>query len=133
MLSVARLVSFWRCIPMQYNCQKSSNFQGLSHFPGYLAKMTKFQDFSMLEKLSPFFQVFQELWEPCNNVCSDNPNTCPLFRLHVHIIGKLIAGNFAAACSDGQVKNMWLEPYITKTRQDGFSFTGPDGQVKFHS
>ena len=25
---------------MQYNCQKSSNFQGLSHFPGYLAKMT---------------------------------------------------------------------------------------------
>ena len=27
--------------------------------------MTKFQDFSRLEKLSPFFQVFQELWEPC--------------------------------------------------------------------
>ena len=26
--------------------------------------MTKFQDFSRLEKLSPFFQVFQELWEP---------------------------------------------------------------------
>ena len=28
--------------------------------------MTKFQDFSRLEKLSPFSQVFQELWEPCD-------------------------------------------------------------------
>ena len=50
---------------MQYNCQKSSNFQGLSHFSRIFGKMTKFQDFSRLEKLSPFFQVFQELWEPC--------------------------------------------------------------------
>ena len=33
--------------------------------------MTKFQDFSRLEKLSPFFQVFkvfQELWEPWKEV-----------------------------------------------------------------
>ena len=30
--------------------------------------MTKFQDLSRLEKLSPFFQVFQELWEPCSKV-----------------------------------------------------------------
>ena len=27
--------------------------------------MTKFQDFSRLKNLSPFFQVFQKLWEPC--------------------------------------------------------------------
>ena len=61
MLSVARLVSFWRCIPVQYNCQKSSNFQGLSHFSRIFGKNDKIPGFSRLEKLSPFFQ---ELWEP---------------------------------------------------------------------
>ena len=50
---------------MQYNCPQISRVCLI--FPGYLAKMTKFQDFSRLEKLSPFSQVFQELWEPCRH------------------------------------------------------------------
>ena len=40
---------------MQYNCQKSSNFQGLSHFSRIFGKN---------DKIPGFFQVFQELWEP---------------------------------------------------------------------
>ena len=45
MLSVVRLVSFWRCIPVQYNCQKSSNFQGLSHFSRIFGKNDKIPGF----------------------------------------------------------------------------------------
>ena len=58
MLSVARLVSFWRCIPMQYNCQKSSNFQGLSHFSRIFGKNDKIPGFFQAGKtvtISPGF------------------------------------------------------------------------------
>ena len=58
MLSVARLVSFWRCIPMQYNCQKSSNFEGLSHFSRIFGKNDKIPGFFQAGKtvtISPGF------------------------------------------------------------------------------
>ena len=58
MLSVARLASFWRCIPVQYNCQKSSNFQGLSHFSRIFGKNDKIPGFFQAGKtvtISPGF------------------------------------------------------------------------------
>ena len=58
MLNVARLVSFWRCIPMQYNCQKSSNFQGLSNFSRIFGKNDKIPGFFQAGKtvtISPGF------------------------------------------------------------------------------
>ena len=64
MPSVARLVSFGDTFPCNITVKSPQISRVCLIFPGYLAKMTKFQDFSRLEKLSPFFQVFQELWEP---------------------------------------------------------------------
>ena len=58
MLSVARLVSFWRCIPMQYNCQKSSNFQGLSHFSRVFGKNDKIPGFFQAGKTVTIFPGF---------------------------------------------------------------------------
>ena len=58
MLSVARLVSFWRCIPMQYNCQKSSNFQGLSHFSRIFGKNDKIPGFFQAGKTVTIFPGF---------------------------------------------------------------------------
>ena len=58
MLSVARLVSFWRCIPVQYNCQKSSNFQGLSHFSRIFAKNDKIPGFFQAGKTVTIFPGF---------------------------------------------------------------------------
>ena len=55
MLSVARLVSFWRCITMQYNCQKSSNFQGLSHFSRIFGKNDKIPGFFQAGKTVTIF------------------------------------------------------------------------------
>ena len=55
MLSVARLVSFWRCIPVQYNCQKSSNFQGLSHFSRIFGKNDKIPGFFQAGKTVTIF------------------------------------------------------------------------------
>ena len=55
MLSVVRLVSFWRCIPMQYNCQKSSNFQGLSHFSRIFGKNDKIPGFFQAGKTVTIF------------------------------------------------------------------------------
>ena len=58
MLSVVRLVSFWRCIPMQYNCQKSSNFQGLSHFSRIFGKHDKIPGFFQAGKTVTIFPGF---------------------------------------------------------------------------
>ena len=58
MLSVARLVSFWRCISMQYNCQKSSNFQGLSHFSRIFGKNDKIPGFFQAGKTVTIFPGF---------------------------------------------------------------------------
>ena len=58
MLSVAGLVSFWRCIPMQYNCQKSSNFQGLSHFSRIFGKNDKIPGFFQAGKTVTIFPGF---------------------------------------------------------------------------
>ena len=58
MLSVVRLVSFWRCIPMQYNCQKSSNFQGLSHFSRIFGKNDKIPGFFQAGKTVTIFPGF---------------------------------------------------------------------------
>ena len=58
MLSVARLVSFWRCIPMQYNCQKSSNFQGLSQFSRIFGKNDKIPGFFQAGKTVTIFPGF---------------------------------------------------------------------------
>ena len=58
MLSVARLVSFWRCIPLQYNCQKSSNFQGLSHFSRIFGKNDKIPGFFQAGKTVTIFPGF---------------------------------------------------------------------------
>ena len=58
MLSVARLVSFWRCIPLQYNCQKSSNFQGLSHFSRIFGKNDKIPGFFQAGKIVTIFPGF---------------------------------------------------------------------------
>ena len=58
MPSVARLVSFWRCIPMQYNCQKSSNFQGLSHFSRIFGKNDKIPGFFQAGKTVIIFPGF---------------------------------------------------------------------------
>ena len=58
MLSVARLVSFWRCIPVQYNCQKSSNFQGLSHFSRLFGKNDKIPGFFQAGKTVTIFPGF---------------------------------------------------------------------------
>ena len=58
MLSVARLVSFWRCIPVQYNCQKSSNFQGLSHFSRIFGKNYKIPGFFQAGKTVTIFPGF---------------------------------------------------------------------------
>ena len=58
MLSVARLVSFWRCIPVQYNCQKSSNFQGLSHFSRIFGKNDKIPGFFQAGKTVTIFPGF---------------------------------------------------------------------------
>ena len=67
MLSVARLVNFWRCIPMQYNCQKSSNFQGLSHFSRIFGKNDKIPGFFQAGKTVTIFPGFPgavgTLWE----------------------------------------------------------------------
>ena len=59
MLSVVRLVSFWRCIPLQYNCQKSSNFQGLSHFSRIFGKNDKIPGFFQAGKTVTIFPGFQ--------------------------------------------------------------------------
>ena len=58
MLSVARLVSFWRCIPVQYNCQKSSNFQDLSHFSRIFGKNDKIPGFFQAGKSVTIFPGF---------------------------------------------------------------------------
>ena len=58
MLSVARLVSFWRCIPVQYNCQKSSNFQGLSLFSRIFGKNDKIPGFFQAGKTVTIFPGF---------------------------------------------------------------------------
>ena len=58
MLSVARLVSFWRCIPVQYNCQKTSNFQGLSHFSRIFGKNDKIPGFFQAGKTVTIFPGF---------------------------------------------------------------------------
>ena len=58
MLSVARLVNFWRCIPVQYNCQKSSNFQGLSHFSRIFGKNDKIPGFFQAGKTVTIFPGF---------------------------------------------------------------------------
>ena len=58
MLSVARLVSFWRCIPVQYNCQKSSNFQGLSYFSRIFGKNDKIPEFFQAGKTVIIFPGF---------------------------------------------------------------------------
>ena len=58
MLSVERLVSFWRCIPVQYNCQKSSNFQGLSHFSRIFGKNDKIPGFFQTGKTVTIFPGF---------------------------------------------------------------------------
>ena len=58
MLSVTRLVSFWRCIPVQYNCQKSSNFQGLSHFSRIFGKNDKIPGFFQAGKTVTIFPDF---------------------------------------------------------------------------
>ena len=58
MLSVARLVSFWTCIPMQYNCQKSSNYQGLSHFSRIFGKNDKIPGFFQAGKTVTIFPGF---------------------------------------------------------------------------
>ena len=58
MLSVARLVSFWRCISVQYNCQKSSNFQGLSHFSRIFGKNDKIPGFFQAGKTVTIFPGF---------------------------------------------------------------------------
>ena len=58
MLSVARLVSFLRCIPVQYNCQKSSNFQGLSHFSRIFGKNDKIPGFLQAGKTVTIFPGF---------------------------------------------------------------------------
>ena len=58
MLSVARLVSFWRCIPVQYNCQKPSNFQGLSHFSRIFGKNDKIPEFFQAGKTVTIFPGF---------------------------------------------------------------------------
>ena len=60
MLSVERLVSFWRCIPVQYNCQKSSNFQGLSHFSRIFGKNDKIAGFFQAGKTVTIFPGFPE-------------------------------------------------------------------------
>ena len=60
MLSVARLVIFWRCIPMQYNCQKSSNFHGLSHFSRIFGKNDKIPGFFQAGKTVTIFPGFPE-------------------------------------------------------------------------
>ena len=59
MLSVVRLVSFWRCIPVQYNCQKSSNFQGLSHFSRIFGKNDKIPGYFQAGKTVTIFPGFQ--------------------------------------------------------------------------
>ena len=59
MLSVVRLVSFWRCIPVQYNCQKSSNFQGLSYFSRIFGKNDKIPGFFQAGKTVTIFPGFQ--------------------------------------------------------------------------
>ena len=51
---------------MQYNCQKSSNSQGLSHFSRIFGKNDKIPGFFQAGKTVTIFQVFQELWEPWN-------------------------------------------------------------------
>ena len=58
MLSVVRLVSFWRCIPVQYNCQKSSNFQSLSHFSRIFGKNDKIPGFFQAGKTVTIFPGF---------------------------------------------------------------------------
>ena len=58
MLSVVRLASFWRCIPVQYNCQKSSNFQGLSHFSRIFGKNDKIPGFFQAGKTVTIFPGF---------------------------------------------------------------------------
>ena len=58
MLSVVRLVSFWRCTPVQYNCQKSSNFQGLSHFSRIFGKNDKIPGFFQAGKTVTIFPGF---------------------------------------------------------------------------
>ena len=58
MLSVARLVSFWRCIPVQYNCQNSSNFQCLSHFSRIFGKNDKIPGFFQAGKTVTIFPGF---------------------------------------------------------------------------
>ena len=58
MLSVARLVSFWRCIPVHYNCQKSSNFQGLSHFSRIFGKNDRIPGFFQAGKTVTIFPGF---------------------------------------------------------------------------
>ena len=58
MLSVARLIRFWRYIPVQYNCQKSSNFQGLSHFSRIFGKNDKIPGFFQAGKTVTIFPGF---------------------------------------------------------------------------
>ena len=58
MLSVVRLVSFRRCIPVQYNCQKSSNYQGLSHFSRIFGKNDKIPGFFQAGKTVTIFPGF---------------------------------------------------------------------------
>ena len=65
MLSVVRLVSFWRCIPVQYNCQKSSNFQGLAHFSRIFGKNDKIPGFFQAGKTVTIFPGFPGAVEPC--------------------------------------------------------------------
>ena len=72
MLSVARLVSFCRCIPVQYNCQKSSNFQGLSHFSRIFGKNDKIPGFFQAGKTVTIFPGFPgavgTLWVCCEHM-----------------------------------------------------------------
>ena len=97
MLSVARLVSFWRCIPMQYNCQKSSNFQGLSHFSRIFGKNDKIPGFFQAGKtvtifpgfpgavgtlvyLLFYFDSLSHFMMQNHNILSENINFTPIHR-----------------------------------------------------
>ena len=80
MLSVARLVSFWRCISVQYNCQKSSNFQGLSHFSRIFGKNDQIPGFFQAGKTVTIFPGFPgavgTLWMSgfCKPLVQENMN-----------------------------------------------------------
>ena len=81
MLSVVRLVSFWRCIPMQYNCQKSSNFQGLSHFSRIFGKNDKIPGFFQAGKTVTIFPGFPGAVGTLTTYGSG------LFRTHIEYLG----------------------------------------------